>query len=73
MKVPYALWYGTQPELSTLMAFGTNFYAFKYRSSSVPGKRFILGTIFGYFVGTDSENTILRVYHPSENQVRPCR
>lgn len=73
MKFPYMLRYGTQPELSTLMDFGTKTYAFRYRSDSLLGKGFLPRIVFGYFVGMDSNNTILRIYHPPEKQVRPWR
>ena len=73
LQVPYTIWYGTKPNLSTLIPFGTPGYAFRYRSESTPGKRFRPRTIKGFFVGMDSDNTLLRIYHPDSKEVRPCR
>lgn len=66
MRVPFTIWYGEKPNLGDQIPFVTPDYAFRYRSETVPGKRFLPRTVFGHFVDMDSSKTLIRVYHPAE-------
>lgn len=73
MKIPYSFWFGKKADVSSLIAFGTKGHAFQYRPSTAPGKKFLPRTLFGLFVGMESENTLFRIYIPSIDEVKVCR
>lgn len=73
MRIPYGMWYNRRPEMSALLAFGTKGYAFQYRPNSIGGKKFMPRTLFGHFVGMESEHTLYRIYVPSLQHIQVCR
>lgn len=73
-KIPLLQW---DPEsridFSLIPAFGQPGYAFIYRSSTVPHKKFIPRSHFAYFVRMKSDTTIMRIFLPDQNSISFCR
>lgn len=73
MEVPFTKWFGTKPDLSSTIPFGTKGYAFQYRTSNIKGKKFLPRSVFGHFVGMESPNALYRIFVPSQGTINICR
>ena len=73
LRIPYTLWTQKRPDMSAVLHFGQSGYAFQYRSVTVKGKKILPRTVFGNFVGMESENTLYRVFIPTTKSIYICR
>ena len=63
-EIPYTLWTGKRPNLSNLLRFGQPGYTFQYKPITVKGKKFLPRTIYGRFVGMESEHSLYQIFIP---------
>nr|QCC62380.1 integrase [Digenea simplex] len=73
LQIPYVKWFNRTPNMSALQQFGQPGYAFQYRPDTAKNKKFLPRTMFGYFVGMESNNTLYRIYLPTTKSVYICR
>jgi len=73
LEIPYTAWTNKRPDVTPLLRFGQPGYAFQYRPSTTKGKKFLPRTVFGHFVGMQSENTLYRIFIPSSSSIYTCR
>ena len=73
-QIPILLWDpSTKVQLSQVPFFGQPGFAFKYRSETVPNKKFQARSVHGHFVSMGSDKTIIRVYVPESKSVMLTR
>ena len=73
-QIPALLWNpSTTIQFSKVPVFGQPGFAFKYRSDTVPNKKFLARSVHAHFVGMQSDTTILRVYVPETKSVMLTR
>ena len=73
-QIPILMWNpSTSIQFSKVPLFGQPGFAFKYRSDTVPNKKFLARSVHAHFVGMESDTTILRVYVPETKSVMLTR
>ena len=73
-KLPILAWDpNTRINFKTLLNFGTSGFAFIYYSKTVPQKKLRDRSVFGYFVGMDSDTRLIRVFTPENKGIIFCR
>ena len=69
-QIPILKWNEhTVIDFKNLLEFGTPGYAFIYYSDTVGGKKFLPRSIFCYFVGIESNNTLIRAFVPMSKSI----
>ena len=69
-QIPILLWDpSTNIQFSQVPVFGQPGFAFKYRSETVPNKKFPARSVHCHFLGMRSDKTIIRVYVPESKSV----
>ena len=73
-NIPILLWDpSTMVEFSKVPVFGQTGFAFKYRSETLPNKKFLARSVHAHFVGMESDKTIIRVYVPESKTIMLTR
>lgn len=70
LKDLYQLWFGTKMNLGMLLKFGQTRHAFEYNSDTAKGKKLLPRSLYSFFVGMGTTESMYRVYVPSK-QTKP--
>ena len=59
----------THIDFKSLHEFGQPGFAFIYRSKAIPKKKLLPRSLFGHFVGMESDVNLLRIYDPHSKSI----
>jgi len=69
-RIPILAWNpATEIDFSNVLEFGQKGHAFVYRPKTTPQKKLLPRTVFGHFVGMESDVTLLRVLVPATKKI----
>jgi len=73
-RIPILSWSPrTKIDFSTLPEFGQPGFSFVYRSKTTANKKLLPRSIFGHFVGMESDESLYRIYNPTTKKTFTTR